>query len=78
MYYRLWDLQTSRYMATGYNCGLKELREQYRSYISIDSDDEELIQYDKLSDEEVLNYIRNNEFDIDDSELPFEDYDWYD
>ena len=73
MYYRLFDKQCGRYMATGYNSGsLSELIEEYIYYMSSDIDD--LRDYSKLSTQEMFELIQSDEFEIDSSENMFEEY----
>jgi hypothetical protein len=73
MYYRLWDRQCNRFMATGYNAKSKrELTEDYASYKSNDwenddYEDEEETMFDiwnKMSMADKLDFIRDDEFDI--------------
>jgi len=77
-YYRLYDNQCSRYMASGYNAeSKKELFEDYADYKGNDwdNDDEDNMRayWDSLSDEQKMNFIRDDEFDIEESQTKFED-----
>lgn len=75
-YYRLYDKQTGRYMSTGYNAtSVAELARDYKSYVSIDEDEEEEDFFESASDCQVLEYIRANEFDIETSDKPFPEKD---
>ena len=80
--YRLWDLQTSRYMATGYNAkNKKELTDDYASYKSNDwdeigSEDEEGMHeyWARMTMKQKMDYIRDDEFEIERSFiLPFKE-----
>jgi len=72
MYYRIYDLQTSRYMATGYNTkSEKDLQEQFLSYLSIDHTNYELLQLKKLPIRELLSIY---EFQLEESETIFEEH----
>ena len=75
MYYRLYDTQTGRYMATGYNCDLSGLIDQYKSYISIDWDEEDEEFFATANNEQILSAMRINGFDIEESEIPFSESD---
>lgn len=73
MFYRLYDKQTGGYMATGLNTtSHDELAEEYVSYKSLDVDDEE-DGYENLSTEEVIDRIKGDDFEIEESEEPFPD-----
>jgi len=75
-YFRLFDFQTGRYMATGYNATSEvELIAAYISYISIDTDESELNAWKALTVESALSAIRWNEIDIESSDTPFQDFD---
>lgn len=69
-YYRLWDNQCGRYMATGYNASSKkELAEEYADYKSNDWDnnDEEdnmFTIWEKMSMADKMNFIEEDEFTI--------------
>lgn len=76
--YRLWDQQCGRYMATGYNASSKkQLAEEYASYKSNDWDNgdeeegEETMKeiWDKMSIKDKMDFIRDDEFDIERSFL---------
>lgn len=81
MYYKLYDTQTQRDMATGYNTtSFKELCDEYISYKSIDFEEEEtekhfntLLESDK-GIKEIITYIRDDEFLIESSLTPFKEY----
>jgi hypothetical protein len=75
-HYRLLCLQNGNYMATGYNAhGLKDLFEQYASYKSNDWDENEQLKYwnEEMSDEQKLNFIKEDEFEIEESDKLFEE-----
>lgn len=82
-YYRLLCLQGTGYMATGYNTtSEKELTEHYASYKSNDWDDtgdesnETMHEiWDKMTLEEKIDFIRNDEFEIETSNEPFDEKD---
>lgn len=80
-YYRLLCLQGTGYMATGYNTtNLKELTDEYASYKSNDwceSEEEEgmLKTFNKMSIEDKVNFIENDEFEIEKSETKFNEVD---
>lgn len=83
-YYRLRCLQNGNYMGTGYNTeSVAELCEDYASYKSNDWDEGDIVEgeetmeevWAKMSDEEKLNFIRDDEFEIEESEVPFEELD---
>ena len=74
--YRLWDKQCGRYMATGYNASSKkELADDYASYKSNDWDDYEEEEdnmhaiWDKMSIKDKMDFIRDDEFEIERSFL---------
>lgn len=80
-YYRLWDKQCGRFMATGYNASTKqELFDDYQSYKSNDWDETET-ESDKgmhdlwktMTDEQKMDEIRADEFDIEKSEGKFDE-----
>jgi hypothetical protein len=69
MFYRLFDLQTGRFMSTGYNAESKEdLVSQYIEYISADGS---VSKFKKMSVDEVFSMIESNDFSIEESEVPF-------
>lgn len=78
-YYRLYDTQTGRYMATGYNTtSPAELCDHYQSYKSNDwdnNDEEDNMHkiWEALSEKEKFSFIRQDEFDIEESDKPFEE-----
>ena len=84
-YYRLLCLQGTGYMATGYNTNTyEELAEAYGSYKSNDWDyddkdneDEEgmMTIWNKMTLKEKIDFIRNDEFEIEQSTLPFNEDD---
>lgn len=81
-YYRLLCLQGTGYMATGYNTkNEEELTEHYASYKSNDwcegEEGEETMQdiWDKMTVEERINFIKNDEFEIETSEIAFNEDD---
>ena len=72
-YYRLYDRQTGRYMSTGYNAeSMQDLREQYISYISIDTEDKYLTLLGECTDQEFAKHVNANEFTIERSNTPFD------
>jgi len=75
MFYRLFDKQTGRYMATGYNStSLNELIESYSDYFGeSDWDDEDLEIFNNLSKSDKLKQIESNEFVIEKSKRKFEE-----
>ena len=78
VYFRLNDQQTGRYMATGYNSTSREqLAKQYREYVSIDDDEEDEAMYASITTDGILDICRSNGFDIEASDVPFEEInDW--
>ena len=79
-YYRLLCLQGTGYMATGYNAtSLEELAEDYASYKSNDweedGDDGMLPIWKKMTLEEKIDHIRDDEFEIEESDKPFDEAD---
>ena len=75
-YYRLWDTQCGRYMATGYNARGKEaLCEEYASYKSNDWDDSDGMweAWEAMTIDEKMNFIEDDEFNIESSYLKFEE-----
>lgn len=70
-FFRLYDRQTGRYMATGYNTeSAEELAKEYRSYLGdLDHEDRKLLK--AMSTEEVFSMITTNDFIIERSETPF-------
>lgn len=77
-FYRLYDRQCQRYMATGYNAKSEaDLVEAYWSYKSCDWEDDETENYYRgLSINEAINFIKDDEFEIEISNNKFEDYDY--
>ena len=70
-YYRLWDTQCGRYMASGYNARGKEaLCEEYASYKSDDWNNEA---WEAMSLDEKMNFIEDDEFNIESSFIKFEE-----
>lgn len=76
MYYRLYDSQCDRYMATGYNAhGLEDLCEQYASYKSSDWDENDQLEaWDRMSEKNKYDWIKDDEFEIETSYVPFEEF----
>ena len=82
-YYRLLCLQGTGYMATGYNTtNHEELVDDYASYKSndwseSDEESEETMQHiwDKMTTEEKIQYIGDDEFEIEVSDTPFNEDD---
>ncbi len=77
-YYRLWDTQCGRYMASGYNARGKEaLCEEYASYKSNDWDNDDEGEmweaWEAMSLEEKMIFIEDDEFNIESSFIKFED-----
>lgn len=71
-YYRLYDTQTGRYMATGYNATSEEdLINQFKSYASADSEPEDEEYFEKATTKQMLSVIKSYGFDIEKSETPF-------
>lgn len=79
-YYRLLCLQGTGYMGTGYNSNsLEELAEDYASYKSNDWDNGDYLKgeetmhevWNKMKLEDKINYIKNDEFEIETSSIPF-------
>lgn len=72
-YYRLRCLQNGNYMATGYNAeSPTDLFEQYESYKSNDWEEEEMgAVWKTMTDEEKWNFILDDEFEIEESSVPF-------
>ena len=71
-YYRLYDTQTGRYMATGYNATSEEdLIDQFKSYASVDFEPEDEEYFEKATTNEILSAIESYGFDIEKSETPF-------
>jgi len=74
MYYRLYDNQTNRFMATGYNSeSEQELADEYLEYIAPDIEEDEEDEIKNLSVDEVMDLIRGNEFYIESSEFSFDE-----
>jgi len=74
MYYRLYDTQCNRYMATGCNTrSKKELVEHYLSYKSVDFEEEDILHYSKLPIKELITMIESDEFEIEKSKTKFEE-----
>lgn len=81
-YYRLWDTQCDRYMASGYNArGKKALCEEYESYKSNDWDNDDGEEesdtmwgaWKTMTIDEKMDFIRDDEFDIESSFTRFEE-----
>lgn len=72
-YFALYDTQTGRYMASGYNSRtLEDLIEAYKDYVSIDSDDDER-QFFKIATTEQMQWaIQENDFSILCQTAPFD------
>jgi len=74
MYYRLFDTQTGRYMATGYNTeSEKHLADAYVEYKCEGLDDEDETILRNWSQEMVIKYIEVDDFIIERSEVPFDE-----
>ena len=75
MYYRLYDIQTNRCMATGYNAkSEQELTDDYKEYISGDcGDDDDLEEIECMGVDTVMDLIRGNEFIIEKNDIPFDE-----
>jgi len=74
MYYKLYDKQTGRDMATGFNAtSKKQLSQEYADYKSIDEEDEDKNFFDSASTEQILDRIRRDEFDIETSNRKFKE-----
>ena len=81
MYYRLYDNQVGRYMATGYNTkSLQELAEEYAEYKSNDWDgdydegEETQTQvWSRMTLENKIDFIKDDEFEIEESITPFDE-----
>jgi hypothetical protein len=75
-YFRLYDNQTGRYMSTGYNATSEEdLADQYKEYVRGDADPEDEKYFRKASTKQILDLIKANEFDIEESPTPFPEED---
>ena len=76
MYYRIFDEQTNRYLATGYNESLVDMLDSYCSYVYNDGSTEEdwKRHWNNMSTQQQLDYIQTNDFVVEMSEIPFEDY----
>jgi hypothetical protein len=76
-YYRLWDTQCGRYMASGYNAkGKEELCEDYASYKSNDWDNDEGEMWGAwktMSLDEKMNFIEDDEFNIESGYFKFKE-----
>lgn len=73
MYYRLFDRQCDRYMATGYNAkSRKELADDYVNYKSVDWENDMIDIFDNMSLKSKLQIILDDEFDIEKSKTKFE------
>lgn len=76
MYYRLYDKQTGRYMATGYNAKSKtELINDYISYKSEGMEDEDIEELKNDTVDDVISFIEADEFTIEESEEKFDEDD---
>lgn len=69
MFYRLYDLQTGCYMATGYNS--TSLADLAIAYLEYDGEDGYTL---PITTEKILDRAKGNQFMIEDSLVPFEDY----
>lgn len=76
-YYRLLCLQGTGYMGTGYNAtSHEELAEAYASYKSNDWDDDDMgLFWKKMTLDEKIRFIQNDEFEIEESDKPFDEAD---
>ena len=76
-YYRLLCLQGTGYMATGYNAeSLEELAEAYASYKSNDWEADEMgAQWKKMTLEQKIDFIKDDEFEIEQNNTPFDEAD---
>ena len=71
MYYRLFDKQTGRYMSTGYNVtSKKELKNDILSYVSVDTDKEEMKKLGELKVEDIANIM---DFEIENQKNKFDE-----
>ncbi len=74
MYYRVLDHQRGVYFATGYNDrSMQELIESFRSYIygaGEDMEEENLQTWEQIAD-----YL--SDVELEESETPFEELNWY-
>lgn len=76
VYHRLYDKQTGRYMATGYNAPTaKDLAEEYRSYKLGDAtnEEEDIEIFTNATVDELFDMMKADEFEIETSEEPFEE-----
>lgn len=73
-YFRLFDKQTGRYLRTGYNStSIKRLRTDFVEYKSIDFEDKDDEQFFiDMSDDELIEFIKTDGFEIEESETKFE------
>ena len=77
MYYRLFDIQCQRVMATGHNSTtLKELIKNWLEYKSNDWDEETEKNYRNLNQKEIVELIVEDDFEIEKSKIPFEEEEW--
>lgn len=76
-YYRVFDLQCGRYMASGYNAtSLEQLRDDFISYFSNDHSKETIQAWKKLkTKQEIETWLGNEELELEESDEQFdEDY----
>jgi hypothetical protein len=72
LYYRLFCTQNHVLMATGYNSfGLKELKDAYISYKSIDFERGDKTRFLKMTQSKIVSYIEDDCFNIESSKTPF-------
>lgn len=70
-YYRVYDYQTGRYFATGYNAtSMNELIESFSSYINGADDNEQ--KFETFG--EIMDYLQD--IDYEESETPFDENDY--
>lgn len=75
MYYKFFDKQTSCDLHSGYNSeSLVELADAYKSYKSIDFDEEDVTYYNSLSVEDILSWAKEDDFIIEESETKYLEY----
>jgi len=74
IYYRLFDAQVGRFMATGYNATSKaQLAEEYKDYVLAEGDDADAQMFEGLSVEAIIHLIQENEFLIEKNHKKFKD-----
>lgn len=79
MYYRLYDRQCGRHMATGYNAkSQKKLISAFCDYqaMSWEWSEEEIKSLQSLPKKQALAQIESFEFTVEKQETPFEDFEW--